>query len=268
MRISHVFRGDEHVNNTPWQINIFRLGAPLPSSDIAHHPGDDGPSCPSAVGGERHRLRRQRLSARGDAELPGPDWAGAMATTSYSPPNRWWLVRWQSPLQESRPVGPAKLVGQCPPSSRPTTGRLASPGRARLGQEAEGQHGASGPDGPLKGPLRHQVRRWPNGSACTSTPRSATLTAPAPDRRCPPAVRCWRSVLMGCRPGTEGIAPSRKACLRRVRSQNAATRDTRPRAGVDAAQTPSVDAVLALFDKKFWSNACGPTEIWSIIGLA
>ena len=28
MRISHVFRGDEHINNTPWQINIFRaLGA-------------------------------------------------------------------------------------------------------------------------------------------------------------------------------------------------------------------------------------------------
>ena len=44
MRISHVFRGDEHVNNTPWQINIFRaLGAPLPA--FAHVPiilGDDG----------------------------------------------------------------------------------------------------------------------------------------------------------------------------------------------------------------------------------
>jgi glutamyl-tRNA synthetase len=44
MRISHVFRGDEHVNNTPWQINIFRaLGAPLPS--FGHLPiilGDDG----------------------------------------------------------------------------------------------------------------------------------------------------------------------------------------------------------------------------------
>ena len=44
MRISHVFRGDEHVNNTPWQINIFRaLGAPLPV--FAHVPiilGDDG----------------------------------------------------------------------------------------------------------------------------------------------------------------------------------------------------------------------------------
>jgi len=44
MAISHVFRGDEHVNNTPWQINIFRaLGAPLPL--FGHLPiilGDDG----------------------------------------------------------------------------------------------------------------------------------------------------------------------------------------------------------------------------------
>jgi len=31
MAITHVFRGDEHINNTPWQINIYRaLGAPLP----------------------------------------------------------------------------------------------------------------------------------------------------------------------------------------------------------------------------------------------
>lgn len=44
MRITHVFRGDEHINNTPWQINIFRaLGAPLPQ--YGHCPiilGDDG----------------------------------------------------------------------------------------------------------------------------------------------------------------------------------------------------------------------------------
>src|SRR4029434_1595506 len=42
--ISHVFRGDEHVNNTPWQINIFRaLQAPLPL--FGHLPiilGEDG----------------------------------------------------------------------------------------------------------------------------------------------------------------------------------------------------------------------------------
>lgn len=44
MGITHVFRGDEHVNNTPWQINMFRsLGAPLPQ--FGHFPiilGDDG----------------------------------------------------------------------------------------------------------------------------------------------------------------------------------------------------------------------------------
>ncbi len=44
MAITHVFRGDEHINNTPWQINIFRaLQAPLPQ--FGHCPiilGDDG----------------------------------------------------------------------------------------------------------------------------------------------------------------------------------------------------------------------------------
>ena len=44
MAISHVFRGDEHINNTPWQINIFNaLGASLPR--FGHCPiilGDDG----------------------------------------------------------------------------------------------------------------------------------------------------------------------------------------------------------------------------------
>ena len=44
MAISHVFRGDEHINNTPWQINMYRaLGAPLPL--FGHLPvilGDDG----------------------------------------------------------------------------------------------------------------------------------------------------------------------------------------------------------------------------------
>jgi glutamyl-tRNA synthetase len=44
MNITHVFRGDEHINNTPWQINIYRaLGATLPQ--FGHLPvilGDDG----------------------------------------------------------------------------------------------------------------------------------------------------------------------------------------------------------------------------------
>ena len=46
MRISHVFRGDEHINNTPWQINIWRAiagNAPLPRyGHCAIILGDDG----------------------------------------------------------------------------------------------------------------------------------------------------------------------------------------------------------------------------------
>jgi glutamyl-tRNA synthetase len=44
MGITHVFRGDEHINNTPWQINMYQaLGATVP--EFGHCPiilGDDG----------------------------------------------------------------------------------------------------------------------------------------------------------------------------------------------------------------------------------
>ncbi len=47
MRITHVFRGDEHVNNTPWQINLFRAiaGDSVALPQYGHLPiilGDDG----------------------------------------------------------------------------------------------------------------------------------------------------------------------------------------------------------------------------------
>lgn len=59
MGISHVFRGDEHINNTPWQINIFRaLGAPLPR--FGH--------CPIILGDDGQKLSKRR---------------GAVSVTSY-----------------------------------------------------------------------------------------------------------------------------------------------------------------------------------------
>ena len=47
MRISHVYRGDEHINNTPWQINIWRAiaGPDAELPQYGHCPiilGDDG----------------------------------------------------------------------------------------------------------------------------------------------------------------------------------------------------------------------------------
>ncbi len=51
MGITHVFRGDEHINNTPWQINIFRaLGAPLPR--FGH--------CPIILGEDGQKLSKRR----------------------------------------------------------------------------------------------------------------------------------------------------------------------------------------------------------------
>ncbi|MES2716371.1 MAG: glutamate--tRNA ligase [Pseudomonadota bacterium] len=51
MAISHVFRGDEHINNTPWQINIFNaLGAPLPQ--FGH--------CPVILGEDGQKLSKRR----------------------------------------------------------------------------------------------------------------------------------------------------------------------------------------------------------------
>ncbi len=51
MGITHVLRGDDHVNNTPRQINILRaLGAQLP--EYGHAPMILGPTaknCPSAT---------------------------------------------------------------------------------------------------------------------------------------------------------------------------------------------------------------------------
>ena len=51
MAITHVFRGDEHVNNTPWQINMYRaLGAPLPQ--FGH--------CPVILGPDGLKLSKRR----------------------------------------------------------------------------------------------------------------------------------------------------------------------------------------------------------------
>jgi len=66
MRISHVFRGDEHVNNTPWQINLFHaLDAPLPR--FGHVPvilGDDGQKL------SKRRGAVSVLAYRNDGYLP------------------------------------------------------------------------------------------------------------------------------------------------------------------------------------------------------
>jgi glutamyl-tRNA synthetase len=74
MAITHVVRGDDHVNNTPRQINIFRaLGKEPPV--YAHLPtvlNEQGEKMQAQRRQARDPVRSRGLSARCHGELPGP----------------------------------------------------------------------------------------------------------------------------------------------------------------------------------------------------
>ena len=58
MRITHVYRGDEHINNTPWQINIFRAiaGASAGANAVLPQYGH----CPIILGDDGLKLSKRR----------------------------------------------------------------------------------------------------------------------------------------------------------------------------------------------------------------
>jgi glutamyl-tRNA synthetase len=63
MRITHVFRGDEHVNNTPWQINIFHAVMSLQENTGAGAEGRALPQfghCPIILGDDGLKLSKRR----------------------------------------------------------------------------------------------------------------------------------------------------------------------------------------------------------------
>jgi glutamyl-tRNA synthetase len=90
--ITHVFRGDEHINNTPWQINIFRaLGAPLPQ--FGH--------CPVILGDDGQKLSKRRgavsVTAYEEAGYLPEAMLNYLARLGWShgddelfSPSRWW----------------------------------------------------------------------------------------------------------------------------------------------------------------------------------
>jgi hypothetical protein len=94
-------RGDDHVNNTPRQINILRaIGAPLPVRPPADDPGFGRRRCPSAATPSASCSTRRRASCRKPSELPGApgleprrrrsvlDGAGSSGSTSTTCPSR------------------------------------------------------------------------------------------------------------------------------------------------------------------------------------
>jgi glutamyl-tRNA synthetase len=90
MRITHVFRGDEHVNNTPWQINIFHAVMSLPQSqtDAAAHGAQGagtGSSGVVSVGAEGRALPQfgHCPIILGDDGLKLSKRRGAVSVTAY-----------------------------------------------------------------------------------------------------------------------------------------------------------------------------------------
>jgi glutamyl-tRNA synthetase len=55
MGITHVFRGDEHINNTPWQINMFRAIAGGPAAPLPRYG-----HCPIILGDDGLKLSKRR----------------------------------------------------------------------------------------------------------------------------------------------------------------------------------------------------------------
>ncbi len=75
MGITEVIRGDDHINNTPRQINLYEgIGAPVPK--FGHMPmilDEQGAKLSKRTGAaDVMQYKDARLPARRAAELPGP----------------------------------------------------------------------------------------------------------------------------------------------------------------------------------------------------
>jgi len=125
MGITHVFRGDEHINNTPWQINIFRaLGAPLPQ--YGHCPiilGDDGLKLSKRRGAVSVTAYEEMGYLPRRCSTISRAWAGATATTSSSRARRWCSGSTAAISRRARRSGtrPSSPGSTRTTSSRPTT---------------------------------------------------------------------------------------------------------------------------------------------------
>ena len=92
MGITHVIRGDDHVNNTPRQINILRaLGAPVPTyAHVSMILGDDGQKLSKRHGAvERHGVQKRTATCRRRSSITWHGWAGRTATTRSSRASSW-----------------------------------------------------------------------------------------------------------------------------------------------------------------------------------
>ena len=260
MAITHVIRGDDHVNNTPRQINIFRaLGSDAAGVRArADHPRtSDGREAEQAhTARKRHAVPRRRLPARGDGQLPG--------APGLEPRRRGDVhARADRRVVRPRPPGPKRPAQFDAAKLRWVNAQylkaMADDARWRAlvaAQLARARH---------RGATTRPAARSARCSRTAATPRSSWPTGPPTfyarrrsrrrsDRAqhvtdaVRPALATLARQARGRRVGQGGDRRGDQGGAGRARPQDAAARHAGARAGDAArAQTPSLDAVLALF---------------------
>ncbi len=258
MRISHVFRGDEHINNTPWQINIFRaLGATPPS--YGH--------CPIILGEDGQKLSKRRgavsVTAYEEAGYLPEAMLNYLARLGWSHGDeelftRAKMVSWfdgshlsKSPAQWD----PAKLAWV-------NAQYIKQADDARLATLVAAQRGKSG-QGDSADPAWLQRVCALFKDRCSTTVEIADWAAcfldeipAAPSSGQPPydeVIRAALNSLAQQLEATPWAAPSINASMKAVLAEH---KLKMPQLAVPVrlltmgrAQTPSIDAVLALFDR-------------------
>ena len=273
MRITHVIRGDDHVNNTPRQINMIRaLGATPPV--FAHLPtvltpeGDKLSKRHGARG--RDAVRRRRLPARGGgqlsraARLVARRRGGLRARRSSSS---------GSTSRASAP-SPARFDPEKLKWLNHEHMKRLSPERARRAARAvpRARRARSSPQGPRRPRCRAAARSRRRRSSRWRTRRAISTPRRTPSRRelaaqVDAAQSRRRSRDLPAQFATidwtrEAIGAAIKAAAARHGLKPRAGDDAAALAGVAArAQTPAIDAVLALLGRdddasRGWPRAC------------
>jgi len=262
MRISHVYRGDEHINNTPWQINIWRAiaGPDAELPQYGHCPiilGDDGLKLSKRRGAVSVTAYRDlgylpeamlnylaRLGwSHGDEELFTREqmvqWFDgshlAKSPAQWDPAKLAWVnAQWLKRADDTRLAGLVReqLASRgIEPGDEATLARAAALFKDRCSTVVE-------------------LADWTAMLYVSVTPRTDDLAAHVTDA-VRPALRALRGRLTEVEWTKDAIAGALKAVLA---SHQLKMPQLAPALRVlvcGRAQTPSIDAVLALFTRDF-----------------
>jgi glutamyl-tRNA synthetase len=257
MGITHVFRGDEHINNTPWQINIFAaLGAPRP---LYGH-------CPIILGDDGQKLSKRRgavsVTAYRDAGYLPEAMLNYLARLGWSHGDE-ELFTLQQMVQWFDGSHLAKSPAQWDPAKLAWVNahhiKLADDARlAALVQEQLATRGVPAADLELLARASAlfkdrcstvvELADWTEMLFVPVTPREDDLQAHVGDA-VRPALRDLRERLADVAWDKAGIAAALKEALAVHRLKMPQLAPALRVLVCGRAQTPSIDAVLALFPR-------------------